>query len=457
MKRLGHILFTAVFVLACLVPGLGMIFTGPSQAAANEILAPPPRALRPDGSLNWELLGDAADYFSDHFAFRQELVTADSRMKSSLFHTSSQPDVALGQEGWLFFQETLDVYTGANSITPRQAFCIARSLALAQDSVKERGAQFVFTIAPNKISLYPQFAPAGLEPAPLPSREWVVEALTEQGVEYVDLFAPLSQQEEVLYHRLDSHWTNRGAALGHDLLLEGLGLAGNAFEKEGEYQNCHRGDLHEMLYPASQELDRQFVFSQPLNFSYTRPIRDADDLRIQTESPSANGPLLMFRDSFGNALHSLMAESFSSALFSRATPYNLGLMDQISAQYVVLELVERNLSQLARGPFLLPAPRREAVPEAGDFPAPVQAEAEPAENLPGFQKLSGTVDAVCDEESPIYLLLDGGQYEAFPVADGPDSRVAFAAYLPEDADWSGLEVLFLQGGQWLRAALASAG
>ena len=58
-------------------------------------------------------------------------------------------------------------------------------------------------------------------------------------------------------------------------------------------------------------------------------------------------PLLMFQNSFGNALHSLMAESFSSAVFSRTMPYNMELTWQSGAKYVIIELVERNLARVA--------------------------------------------------------------------------------------------------------------
>ena len=44
MKKYGYILFTAAFLIICLVPSLGMIFLGPSKAAGNEVLAPAPRA-----------------------------------------------------------------------------------------------------------------------------------------------------------------------------------------------------------------------------------------------------------------------------------------------------------------------------------------------------------------------------------------------------------------------------
>lgn len=450
MKKLGHILFIGAILLACAVPAVGVFILGPSSAAGNEILSPAPRLTTPDGSFNLEFLSDAADWFSDHFAFRQELVTAEAVMKSSLFATSAQTDVALGRDGWLYYAETLDDYTGADAFTPRQAWCAARSLALAQDYVEARGGVFTFTIAPNKISLYPQFAPAGLDRAEITAADLLVEQLTIQGVHYTDLFGPFSQEDEVLYHQLDSHWTNKGAALGHDLLMQGLGLSGSAWEKPGEYRLTHRGDLYEMLYPASDKLDRQFEFEKPLAFEYATPIRSVDDLRIQTVSGSANPPLLMFRDSFGNALHALMAESFSEAVFSRVMPYNMPMMEQVGAKYVVVELVERNLPLLAQGSFLMPAPEVDFRSYAEPCGAAVALERTPAGNLPGYVQITGQADISCDPDSPVYVRAGGAVYEAFPTASGGE-EVGFSVYLPEDE--TAESVFFLRDGQWTTSGI----
>lgn len=451
MKKFFHTLFVCCFFLASCLPALGMALLGPSQPGANEVLARPPQAVRPDGSANLNVLSDAADYFSDHFAFRQELITVNSRLLAGCFSTSAQPDVALGKDGWLFYAETIDDYTGADFMTPRQAYCAAKALKLAQDFVLDKGKGFTFTIAPNKISLYPEQFSQPLARAPVTAADLVREELERQGVSYTDLFQPIADCPDPLYRNLDSHWTNQGAALAHDLILDSLGLpAEKAFEKPGRLEaNCLKGDLYEMLFPASQEnLDSQFIFDQPLEFQYAAPIKGEDDLRIETASDSSNPPLLMFRDSFGNALHSLMAESFSRAMFARAMPYNLGLMDGISAQYVVVEIVERNLPMLAQGTFLIPAPSADALEyQAGELPA--QGTAEQERNLPGFQKVAGKVETECDEDSPVFLETAAGVYQAFPTSSGEDNQVAFTAYLPESAELEGMRVIYRQNGQWL--------
>lgn len=461
MRKLLYLMFTTLFIAACLLPGAGMLAFGPSPAAGNETAAALPRLTKEDGSLNVELLSEAADWFSQSFGFRRELITADSCLKAGLLHTSSQSLVALGQDGWLYYAETLDDFTGADSIAPRQAYCIARSLRLVQDYTESQGAKFLFTIAPNKASIYPQHLSDTLQdfPAPEEYSSPVTAAMEQQGVNYADLFDSLKNQEEVLYFATDSHWTNKGAALAHDVLLDSLGLPEeSAFSKPGDYRPMHRGDLYDMLYPASSWMDLEYDFDQPLEFDYVRPIRDVDDLRIETASASSNGSLLMFRDSFGNALHSLMAESFSSAVFSRAIPYNIELTGQSGAQYVVIEIVERNLPRLAESPFLMPAPQvkdwqalwsEDFFTEDNHCPEAVNCSVEQAGM---YKKVTLDSTAECDTDSPVYLAQvaeDGNTkvWEAFPVY--AEAGVACAGCLSDDAaDESTIYMVFNKDGQW---------
>ena len=461
MKRKLKALFVLLFFCACVVPSLGMLVVGESQASANEVLSPKPQLKNPDGSWNLEFIPDAGDYFADRFAFRQELITADSAWKAGLLHTSSQEQVALGQDGWLFYAETLEDYTGADALTDRQVWAIARSLQLAQEYVESKGGSFLFTVAPNKLSLYPQYGPGGLERGEVTALSQVTEALGENGVPYSDLYSAFTQQEEVLYHQWDSHWTYKGAALAHDVLLSDLGLSGDMFQREGSYVKDHQGDLYVMLYPASDELEDQWHFANDLAFEYATPIRDVDDLRIETTSAGTNGNLLMFRDSFGNTLHSLLAESFGHAVFSRATPYDLGVMDTIQADTVILEIVERNLKNLAEYPFVLPAPQTDltlASWGASREEAAIAVQAVESPQFPGYLTVTGNLPG-CDDDSPIYLVVGDTAYEASPVGSGGSQpgNYPFTAYLPAGTDLTGAVALYRTGGESVFCALGQAG
>ena len=128
--------------------------------------------------------------------------------------------------------------------------------------------------------------------------------------------------------------------------MDTLGLPHKAFA-DAPYttENTHRGDLDEMLYPASSAREAQQQYET--TFSYVKEPRSAEDILMQTTNPAApNGRLLLLRDSFGNALHPFLAEDFREAVISRQMPYPL---DQVQAgDTVIVEIVERNLPNLLK-------------------------------------------------------------------------------------------------------------
>lgn len=342
-------IFTAAFLLLCILPSAGMLFLPPTEAAANERLTPVPQLKSEDGSWNQNVLDDATNYIADHFALRQEMVTANAMLQTGLLATSPAEDVIYGTDGWLYYAETLDDYRNRATLTDEEVQQIAQTIADMQAYCEARGAQFVFTIAPNKNSLYPEHMPARYLQSDSPGNyEKLKPLLEEYGVHYADLFTFLSEQDEILYLKTDSHWTNRGAALAHDFLMETLGLPHTAFA-EAEYTTAetHRGDLYEMLYPKGTAREAQQAYET--TFSYVSEPRTAEDILIQTTSPDApNGRLLLCRDSFGNALHPFLAEDFREATITRQMPYPL---EQVQAgDTVIMEIVERNLTNLLKYP-----------------------------------------------------------------------------------------------------------
>lgn len=342
-------IFTAAFLLLCILPSAGMLFLPPTEAAANERLTPVPQLKSEDGSWNQNVLDDATNYIADHFALRQEMVTANAMLQTGLLATSPAEDVIYGTDGWLYYAETLDDYQNRATLTDEEVRQIAQTIADMQAYCEARGAQFVFTIAPNKNSLYPEHMPARYLQSDSPGNyEKLKPLLEEYGVHYADLFTFLSEQDEILYLKTDSHWTNRGAALAHDFLMETLGLPHTAFAQE-EYTTAetHRGDLYEMLYPKGTAREAQQTYET--TFSYVSEPRTAEDILIQTTSPAApNGRLLLCRDSFGNALHPFLAEDFREATITRQMPYPL---EQVQAgDTVIVEIVERNLANLLKYP-----------------------------------------------------------------------------------------------------------
>ena len=152
--------FTAAFLSLCLIPAAGMLVLPEQQAAGNEHLTPKPSLWNAQTGWNADFLGGLTDYVADHFGFRQELVTANAALQTRLLCTSPAEDVIYGTDGWLYYAKTLDDYQNHATLTESEAQQLAQTVKSMQDYCESRGARFLFTIAPNKSSLYPEHMPA---------------------------------------------------------------------------------------------------------------------------------------------------------------------------------------------------------------------------------------------------------------------------------------------------------
>lgn len=352
--------FAALILALCLVPSLGMLLSDSGDTAGgNQVLAAPPSLVDASGQLNPDYLTELTAYVEDSHFLRQEMIEAWSLLNVRALHTSISDQVILGSNGWLYYGETVDDYVGADLLDEREIFSAARNLALVDQYCRSQGAEFLFTIAPNKNSLYDENMPDLTRLSEGRNADALARALAAENVAYLDLFAAFEGQEEVLYFAQDSHWNDRGAALAADAVNAALGRESAYFTgpfAEGE----HLGDLYEMLFPTGSLAEPAPVCGGAFTFTYDVPIRSAENQTIMTTG-GGEGSLLMFRDSFGNLLYPYLAESFGQALFSRAMPIRLDMIAQREADTVVLELVERNIDYLIRYVPVMPAPlgRRE--------------------------------------------------------------------------------------------------
>lgn len=338
MKKIGSVLYLALALLLCLTPSLGMLVLGESGAAANEQLAQAPQWRTEEGGFNRRILNDASDYLADRFALRQELVTLWAKLNASLLRSSTEEQVVLGRDGWLYYAPTLADYTG-QALAEEELEAIALRIAAIQAEAEGRGARFLFTVAPNKNSLHPEAMPAAY-----PNRHEegnlvrLLPYLEQYGVNYVDLFDPA-----IPYYRTDSHWTAQGAAMAADRLLRAAGKE-SAYASGGfaAGEEPRKGDLYEMLCPAGKGTEAEVVYTGTLRFEHLNAARGGNAITIRT-SGSGGGSLYCWRDSFGIALYPYLADAFESAVFSRSTDYALPDGDY---DLVILEIVERSLPTL---------------------------------------------------------------------------------------------------------------
>lgn len=419
MKKKLSIVYIGLFLLLCLLPSLGLLLGGEEESSEKRTLTSLP-SLKTEEGWNRQFLQNMGEYFEDHFGFRNELVTGYSLLTGKLFGTSSQESVVVGTEGWLYYADSLGDYLGSEQMTERQLFDAAHTLAMIQEYAEANGVRFAFTIAPNKNSLYGEHMPYYYQGYQVEENNFsrIQPWLESEGVNYVDLYGSLSEEDEVLYHKTDSHWNNRGAAIAADLLLTALGQEHSSYEKrEYEVQADFEGDLAVMLYPSAVEPEEEIYFDPEPSFTYLEEVESNFDPRISTIGSAESGSLVMYRDSFTNALLPFMAEAFRNAYFSRGVPYILSDIFTYEADALVIERAERFLSELAENPPSMMAPilDYEVLGEV-DFQQGIQNLMETEQGI--YTVVTGALaEGSYETDSRVYIRVNGlVTYEAFPVS-----------------------------------------
>ncbi|MCI9376884.1 MAG: hypothetical protein HFF85_10850 [Oscillibacter sp.] len=448
-KKFGCTAFTAFILLLCMIPSLGMLLPKEeTEAGGNQVIAATPSLRNQEGTLNKAYLSQLLDYVEDHHFLHQKMITAWSALNVKTLHTSITKDVILGKNNWLYYGETLSDYTGAGRMSNWEIYAAARNLALVAEYCEQAGMQFLFTIAPNKNSLYPENMPEFTIHSGPSNAEALGAALETEGVPYLNLFEVFRSQDETLYFTQDSHWNSKGAALAADAVNAALNRESSYFDGPFVPAEDHRSDLYDMLCPAGPDLETDLKYGGTLDFTYDMPIRSAENLTIMTTG-TGSGSLYMFRDSFGNPLYPYLADSYEHTLFSRSVEFDIERAVMQEADTVVIELVERNLDYLLQNLPVIPAPKRELNVTDAKVLDGIPFQYSPGENQGPSPVISGTLPAPPDTGFPVYLYAGDSQdaYEVFLLENN-----RFALYGPSDRSGE-LSLIYTSGGQTVQVPL----
>lgn len=434
MKKKLLIAYTVLFLGIMALPFYGLVL-GSSSPVGNEERAKAPELIE-KGKANPSFLKEAGDYFEQKMAFRNVLISANTRISSDLFGVSANDQVIVGKNGWLYYADSLDDYQGINLLSRRALYNIAANLRMMQEETERQGGSFVFTVAPNKNSLYPQNMPyySRMKYSDEKNIENLTPYLKAEGVHYADLFSVFEAQDRILYHKTDSHWNNEGAAMAYDEILKVLKKKHRSgrditFRERTDFT----GDLEEMLHPLHPKKETELYCDKEFTYTYTNEVESTFDPLIQTENSRGSGALLMYRDSFGNALVPFMAQAFETAEFSRAEPYYLsGDCGEMKADTVIVERAERFLKNLAQNPAVVKKAGQlmDQGYEAGTNETTLKV-GEPAGS---YVTLEGTVDAsLADLKTRIYIRIGGRfSYEASPMTTAGGNDYGYRLHLTRE-------------------------
>lgn len=276
-------------------------------------------------------------------------------------------------------------------------------------------------------------------------------------MEYIDIYPALMNEKEksvdILYHKRDSHWNNLGAVIGYKVLMETIGkdplLLGQPHGKT-DWQ----GDLDRMLYPAFPRTDQQFYFELPGEFIFTKAIRSFEDLDIQSRNSDKTGKLVMFRDSFANALIPFISESFNEVNYFRSFPADYTKIPS-DTEILIFQVAQRNLNwYLQATPIVSLSGKDETVMPSRSIELDFSVE---QHQRSGLNYLNARFS---DQESAqtitaIRIKSQGLLYDAFPIYqdtyfEDDIIELGFSLYTSVPIDPLAMEVYGFMDGHWIR-------
>ncbi len=451
-----NIAYIVIFFSLCAVPLALWHFYENKDPIGKTELAEMPQLTDENGSINTQFFSEFDCYFTDHLTFRSQLVTADDLIKSGLLGGNTANIIA-GKNGFIFSNETVDDYVG-KTFSSRKIKNIALTVKLMEEKVKATGNNFVFTVAPNKNSVYPEYMPSRYVKASENNLSLLEKELADLEVNYADMKTMLSDIDEVLYLKRDTHWNNLGALYGFNLLMDSLGKEHTDYNGANyTYKKSWQGDLDKMLYPSAASYDYQYYFDMSYDdIMFMMPVLGKDnaatvkelmsdseknDTLIKTRNMKATGQLLMIRDSFGRALLPFLLNNYRSTTITRSQPFAMTSLTQDSDTDVIYEIVERNLGNITKS-----APLMEAV--ECDKPKVSKTEKSKKNTIKtdktdSFIRIYGLLDEkYFNDDSRIFVTFtskdDTHTYSAFPICEtdllqlDEESDYGYSMILPRD-------------------------
>lgn len=442
-KKIGKLIYIIIFFGICSIPVLTMPFVNWSQESSgeNRTKAELPELLE-EGSLNWEYFEEMDDYLNDNFQFREALISINSTYKEEILLTSAEDQVIIGYNDWLYYEETIDDYSSLDVLSDEEINNIVKILSLVNEYTDSVGCDFVFTIAANKSSIYAENLPWNYQSLDIPNNaDKLSSALREAGLDeiYADMFETMESSDIITYLARDSHWNNYGAYLGFQEMCFTLEIDTLNFEIiSEEIRVDYEADLDGMLYASGEHYDEQIYYEYDSSYTFESNFKSVEDLQILTSCETGVGSIVVFRDSFGNALVDYFGLQFEEAQLRRVVPYDVDLA--VDVDYMIIEIVERNIPNLLDSAPVMPAIERNAedIETSVYLDLVTEIQEDDGDYIHVYGICDGS-DVISYDSIFIELTTTDSEllyYEAFPIIEGDleldttENVIGYSAYLP---------------------------
>jgi len=228
-----RLLLTAVFLIVLFVPPLKMVViknTDISKAEQRKLTEFPELTLKKDSFKELPRLFEL--FVKDHLGFRNSLIQCHNYIKAIWLKKSPASNIILGKNNWLFYTgdskgDIINDFRGLSPFSHLQIEALNDLIKKKNQWLSEQGIRYLFVIAPNKHTIYPEFIPDHFNRVTTKNRfaqlsDFVKKQSTNES--FINLKLPLieNKKQNLIYYMTDSHWNGQGAFIAYQAIIEKL-------------------------------------------------------------------------------------------------------------------------------------------------------------------------------------------------------------------------------------------
>ncbi|AUD02270.1 alginate O-acetyltransferase AlgX-related protein [Spirosoma pollinicola] len=357
-------LIAVVFALVLFLPALDQLLGLSSRFSSTEN-----RQLTGMPAVNFphvrSFVKQFDQYYKENFGWRNALFYVYSRWKFNILEQSPLPEkVVVGKNGWLYlgnsYNKVIDQHRGLQPLSVDSARRITNHLLEIQQQLARQGTELYIFIAPDSHTIYPENLPDQLQQSEEPSRlDILKQAVAQTNLHFVDIRDTLraAKRNHVVYYQTDTHWNEYGTLIGCASLLNYMRhdqpgiLPVQLSDYHIERQHGAAGDLIKMLTLQDEHTDPIYYYITP------KPSRSGHQTAVIPNEamgyPSTrftgpgSGRLFLVGDSFSHGMMHYLPGYFRNSFFMRGSKLDAALVKAERPSVVVIEVVERNIYQLA--------------------------------------------------------------------------------------------------------------
>jgi hypothetical protein len=316
-------------------------------------------------------------FAADNFGFRKQLLSMYFRFRLKVLDADVGLRSLLGHDSWLFVDGEIPLFRNQDLLGTVQAERIRQRLDAWCEYAQQNGAKFVFFVGPNKSTIYPDKLPAYLD------KFRNHRSLLEQvyALEFkcpfikIDLRDTLIRNNnELLYYKWGTHWNDRAAQLSWNHIKEQI----SANEPNLSWPETRTTLSYRPARPLEDSMWQWFGMDDPHTVMLpTIEMTTSPEFDTVGQRDANRARMLIFGDSFLQFMfHTarIVADDYSTWVLHAGEHFkfqsedtkkdawlitvlgdqwNIELMKNLKPNFVMLEVVERNILSLADLPLPL--------------------------------------------------------------------------------------------------------